>query len=236
MSTGKYSVFIEGESIDLCVPDSRAIRDGWADWFNDVRVTTFLEQGLFPNMIEQQEQFFQTIIERKRFLVMIVEKNGTHPSGVISLSDIDHFKRSCQIALVIGDTDPKVSRNLYGLEAMAHVTEHAFKKFDINRVWARQIYPGLSKWNKRLELLGYRSEAVLEDASILDRQECDIIMISALYKHCAEIMKNRGGKLWPGKEKAIELIRKLPRRGFADLLHEKITSMKAEYFRNIEYL
>ncbi|MBW8725914.1 MAG: hypothetical protein JF625_12270, partial [Inquilinus limosus] len=40
--TPRYSVFIEGETLDLCVPSEQAITDGWADWFNDAKTTRWL--------------------------------------------------------------------------------------------------------------------------------------------------------------------------------------------------
>ena len=62
-----YSVFIEGETIDLCVPSKLAIeRDGWADWFNDLETTRFLGQGVYPNFKEDQYDFYESLRRRER--------------------------------------------------------------------------------------------------------------------------------------------------------------------------
>ena len=63
----KSKIFINGDAIDLYVPTKEYISDGWADWFNDPEVTNFLEQGRFPNLVEQEEEFFESIIRRERF-------------------------------------------------------------------------------------------------------------------------------------------------------------------------
>jgi len=232
---GRYTTFIEGSAINLCVPNRNALDDGWADWFNNTNVTTYLEQGCFPNLREQQEEFFQSLVNNERFALIITPKDEDKAVGIISLSELNYRKRSCQVAMLIGDPTTKSKEMLFGLEAMARVAEHAFLKLGMDRIWAGQSFPGLAKWNKHLEQIGYRSEGVLENAFVKGRIVTDMVMISCQFSTYEMIKKKRKGYFWPGTEKMQELIRTMPKNGFAESLRETISSEKAEYFSKLKY-
>ena len=58
----KYEIFIQGETMDLCVPNEKAVlEDGWGSWFNDPKTTRYIDQGIFPNTTEDQK-----VIMRKK--------------------------------------------------------------------------------------------------------------------------------------------------------------------------
>ena len=66
-----YGVFLSGETVDLCVPTRQAIADGWADWFNNPEITRWLDQGPYPNHVEDQQAFLESIQKRSRFAVPV---------------------------------------------------------------------------------------------------------------------------------------------------------------------
>jgi len=230
-----YQVFISGEAIDLCVPAIKALSDGWADWFNDPETTRFLEQGRFPNLAENQKDFYDSIINKDRFVLMIKPKHGDAVVGTISLSNVDFEKRSCQISMLIGAPSDRSKNEFYALESMARVIEHAFLQLGMDRVWAGQSYPSLAKWNKHLELIGFRSEGILEDAFVKGRLITDTVNISCLYKNYHQIKNVRDGNFWPGTAKIRELIKQMPETGFADILNREIKELQKNYFNNIKY-
>ncbi|WP_343711812.1 GNAT family N-acetyltransferase [Inquilinus sp.] len=229
--TQRYSVFIEGETLDLCVPSEAAITDGWADWFNDAKTTRWLAQGIYPNHIEDQRGFLESIRKRDRFAALICGKGGGPLYGIISLSAIDWVARSAQISLVVGK--PLPGRQLVQLEAMARVTDHAFQRMGLDRVWAGQAHPGLARWNQWLELLGYYTDGIMRRGFVKGRETVsNAVMICCLYEDYAALKARRGGQLWPGNDAMLKLVAALPRQGFAtrlgDFLDRELPLYKAE--------
>ncbi|KGM33473.1 GNAT family N-acetyltransferase [Inquilinus limosus] len=229
--TPRYSVFIEGETIDLCVPSEQAITDGWADWFNDARTTRWLAQGIFPNHVEDQRSFLESLRKRDRFAALVCGKGGGPLYGTISLSSIDWIGRSAQIAMVIGEQLPP--RKLMQLEAMARVTEHAFQRMGLDRIWAGQAYPALARWNQRLELLGYFTDGLMRRGFVKGRETVNnAVVISCLFEDYAALKARRGGHFWPGNDAMLRLVNAMPKQGFAnrvvDFLERELPLYKTE--------
>jgi hypothetical protein len=201
-------VFLPGETIDLCVPQE-ADFDIWSGWFNSQSVTTFLEQGKYPQTRDQQVEFYKNEVSAGRFLCMIKAKDGAL-LGVISLSTINFEKSSAQIALVCPGTSRRAP--LAGLEAMALATQHAFSRFGLNRIWAGQAYPGLKKWTQRLSLIGYSAEGFARDGFVHGLIVTDSVQISILRRDYLRISARRAGTLWPGEQRMRLLISELQKR------------------------
>lgn len=225
--------FLSGETVDLVVPSLAAIEnDNWANWFNDQEVCRFLDHGLYPNFPENQVSFLDSLKRRERFATMILPKGSKNVIGIISLSQISHQKRSAQIAIVIGNKSKNLSQNLCALEAMALVTQHGFQQFGLDRIWAGQTYPGLRKWNKYLEILGFRTEGIQRGGFVKGREVSDLVLIACCWPVYKKLLEERGGYLWPGLTHAKDLIKQLPQRGFAELLDDTIKELEAKYFNS----
>lgn len=209
----KYTAFISGETCDLCIPNEQAIHDGWADWFNDPSITTWLDQGAFPNTAEDQQAFLAGVKRRERLALMVVAKGSGQLCGVISLSTIKP-RVSAQIALVI---PVKIPGKLIALEAMARMTEHAFSAMGLRRVWAGQAYPGLRSWCQRLELLGYRPEGIIREGFTKGNTITNSVYISCLYADYTALVESRG-KFWTGNDEMTKLVAVLPKESAADRL------------------
>jgi RimJ/RimL family protein N-acetyltransferase len=240
-----YSVFIAGETIDLCVPSRLAIeRDGWADWFNDAEITADLDQGTFPVTADEQEDYLASLARcRDRLVLLLCTKPpaaaGQRAIGVISLSRINLVKRSADIAVVLPTRTERPSRGeappLRGLEAMALMTAHGFERLGLERIAAGQVLPGQRAFNHRLGLLGYRAEGFFRRGFAKGRAFKDVVRIACLYDSYRAIAEQRGGRLWPGNETMHRLIRALPKVPYADILAERMAEAEAEYFDGILY-
>jgi RimJ/RimL family protein N-acetyltransferase len=235
-----YSVFIAGETIDLCVPSKLAIeRDGWADWFNDAENTRYLDQGIFPMFEEDQRAFLESLRSHARLALLIRPKGSERAVGTISLSSIKWEARSAQVAIVLDrraqiaalmEHRDKAGGNLHALEALSRITTHGFETMGLDRIWAGQAYPALKKWGIQMELLGYRAEGVLRESSVKGRSVQDGVMMSCLYRHYRRLCDQRGGQLWAGESAMRELRDKLPAKGFADILDALIRDAARQYF------
>ena len=196
------NVFLAGEKIDLCVPEEEDV-DQWASWFNCQKITQYLEQGKYPNTPAQQRLFYTQAVAEGRFLCVIKTKAGIL-LGVISLSEIDHVKATCQVAYVCpqkSDDAPQAP-----LEALAICTQHAFERFGMRRIWAGHSYPGLERWIQKTELLGYKTEGILPHGFIHGKQVNDALRTSITYERYEALVRRRNGNLWPGEAKVIRML------------------------------
>ena len=150
--------FISGENLDLCIPTEEfAEKSNWYTWFNDQNTTKYLDKGLYPNTKNDQKKFLN---ETKNKIVLIIKKKKTDDYiGTVSLSNINHEKKVCDIALVF-DLN-KTYNLLTALESIALLSEHAFEKLGIKRISAGQ-HIKLRNWQKMMELVGYKLEGIHE--------------------------------------------------------------------------
>lgn len=188
--------FISGETIDLHAITEESLPE-WASWFNNPDITRYLPQGLLPNTTEDQRRFLANALEIGRFLAHVRTKKG-RLLGVVSLSEIDHFKRSCQMAAVmpIKDEDAPLATQ----EAICLITEHAFLALDLDRVWAGQIFPGNVRWSQALELIGYATEGIHRTVGRANRASFDTITLAITDAEFQRLTVRRGGRLWPGEQ------------------------------------
>ncbi|WP_233032569.1 GNAT family N-acetyltransferase [Helicobacter kayseriensis] len=185
----KLDVFIEGETIDLCIPTLEfAEKSDWYKWFNHPHTTQFLEHGVFPNTKEKQIAFFKQAIEER--LLFIITNKEHEAIGSTSLMDINYKTRSAGLGVVIGSFFRK--NPLEALEAVARITEHAFVKLGMERIEAGQ-HIKLIPWSHRMSLIGYRLEGIFKNSFIKGIEKADTIRITAHLSDYQKIIASRGG-------------------------------------------
>jgi hypothetical protein len=220
------NVFISGEKINLCVPQEEDF-DTWANWFNDQEITKFLEQGKYPNTVEQQKNFYSSSIEQGRFLTLIKTKDD-QLLGVISLSDINFEKRSCQVAYVC---PVKSSKAVFAaLEALSHCTEHAFRRFGVMQVWAGHAFPGLLSWIQKTEILGYKTDGFIPTGFTHGITVSDAVRTSITKERFSRLADRRGGHLWPGEAITNRMLMALKQsKSLAECVNLSIKNIHAQY-------
>jgi RimJ/RimL family protein N-acetyltransferase len=82
------TALLVGERVKIC-----AVREAdfapWAAWFNSERITSFLDQGEFPNSEADQRQFFANARAAGRFIGMVRSIATDALLGGMSLSEIE---------------------------------------------------------------------------------------------------------------------------------------------------
>ena len=224
----KLAVFISGELIDLSIPTSDfAENSNWYSWFNDRDITKFLEQGVYPNTRDKQLEFLKNI-PSDRIALIIVDKEERN-IGVISLSFINHIKKSCDIALVVSNEGDKRLRPYISLEAMALMTTHAFNMLAIERVNAGQ-HISLAGWQSRLELLGYQLEGLHRNKFKKGCEVSDSMSIAVCKENYDAICKKRNGNLWDGYIEMKRRIKKLPPKTYLNMLQDTYNNERKKYY------
>lgn len=220
------NVFLHGEKIDLCIPVDEDFEQ-WANWFNNQEVTRFLDQGKLPNTTIQQKEFYHREVEAGRFLALIKTKDE-ELLGVISLSEINYDKRHCQVAYVC----PVKSSNapLAPLEALAICTQHAFLRLGMERVWAGHAYPGLLRWIRKTELIGYKTDGIFPNQFRRGLIVSDAVRTSITKDRFLELINRRQGNLWPGEERVQKIIYALKQyESLAEKVNYSIKSLHVEH-------
>ncbi|OGT44935.1 MAG: hypothetical protein A3E82_00685 [Gammaproteobacteria bacterium RIFCSPHIGHO2_12_FULL_38_11] len=225
----QLDVFISGENIDLCVPTREfAEKSDWYSWFNDPKITRYLQQGIFPNNPSMQVDFFEK--QHKERLLLIIS-NKKEYLGVVSLSSIDFFKKSAQVALVVDSAVDVLKAPLISLEAIARITEHGFQIMGLNKISGAQHINLSAGWGRRMELLGFRVEGINRQACVKGHDIADGVWLAMVYDDYLTIKGNRG-KYWDSAEKMEERIRKLPEKGFTDSLRTFMQKEGESYYQN----
>jgi RimJ/RimL family protein N-acetyltransferase len=220
-----YDVFLPGELVDLVVPDERAIQvDRWYDWFNDQELTRNMEQGMLPNTPERQQEFLDALrVSPSRFALMIKPKDEERLVGICSLSKISHAARQADFAMVIARKSASFRSAFFGMEAKCLMTEHAFETVGLERINSYQSV-ALKDWQRWQILFGYKMEGIMRRAFVKGHRRYDVMVSGCLLEDYLELKKLRGGRLWPGYDRMMQLIRSLPRES----LEEKLNRVLAE--------
>jgi len=228
-----FDVFIEGEVVDLCVPSDEAwVLEQWYHWFNDPETTQYLEQGVYPNTIKSQKKYYESIVDSKdRIVLLIKPKKNDYFVGVVSLSFIDFYRRQCFFSMVIGRHDNVPDSIFYAMEAKCRMTEHAFEKLGIERINSGQVVD-LIKWQRWQILFGYQMEGILRKHFRKGNKSLDVITSSCLIEDYLKIKVIRNGSLWPGKSKLFELLKVLPEVSLIDKMKEWLCREREEMWKS----
>jgi len=224
-------VYLKGEIVDLCIPtENYAAESSWYTWFNNPKTTRFLEQGIFPNTASNQISFFKATsgsTERISFIISDKEKY----IGTISLSSINLYKRTADIAMLIGEDSKVKNADLAALEAMAIMSEFGIKKMGLNRIFAGQ-HEKLFKWQRKLELLGYRIDGYKKHGFIKGSEMANSVIISLHPDDVKTISQKRGG-LWDSADKMRVRTQSMPKESFTEKLKHLIVTTGEEYYREV---
>lgn len=229
-----YDVFLAGELVDLVVPNERAIEvDGWHNWFNDQELTRNMEQGMFPNSPEQQRRFLEELRgSRTRIALLIRPKEQRAIAGICSLSNISFVTRQADFAMVVARRTGGFRSAFFGMEAKCLMTEHAFDTVGLERINSYQS-AALKDWQRSQILFGYKMEGILRKAFRKGHRTYDLMVSSCLLEDYLALKELRGGHLWPGQKRIMELIRALPKRSLEEKLQEVLARTVEDHYAGI---
>ena len=226
----KYEVFIKGETVDLVIPNERAIdEDDWHGWFNDPFTTRYLKYGIFPNTKEEQRQRLQKIREDQSALILLgLPKKSERVVGVTHIAGIDWMRRSGHFGLVMGRKYRPVGDIHLSLETKARMVEHAFEVIGLERVWGAQVVEH-EIWQRYQILLGFRPEGVTRKSFRKGQKYFDEVITSCLLEDYQKLKESRNGFYWPGRAKVGEMKRSVPKESLVDQVAGAIQNVVDKY-------
>ncbi|MCK4829583.1 hypothetical protein KA005_78385, partial [bacterium] len=154
--------------------------------------------------------------------------------GIVALSFINLLARSAELTIALGVRDNTTKGRLFALEAWARIAAHGFEVLGLERIYARQAWPGLRKFNQKLELLGFQTEGVIQKGFSKGRTVTDGLIISCIYETYLMLKNVRGGSYWLGEKRMKKLIYELPERSWAEQVDGILRKESQEYFSRLK--
>lgn len=229
-----YDVFLQGEIVDLVIPNELAIgRDGWHSWFNDEKVTRHVDHGVFPNTRESQQVFMNSALSgRERLLLLVVPKDGDQAVGAASLSSINMSGRHATFGMVLSSQSPAtLNRIFYGMEAKALIVQHGFEKMGLNRIYGGQVFE-LEGWQKYQLLFGFKPEGYKKASFTRGHKVFDTIETACLYEDYLRIVDKRGS-YWPGKKMMLKYIKQQKSNDYLERFRDMVVQYAEDEFNAV---
>lgn len=225
-------VYSEGILVDLAIPTvAFAKGEIWYRWLNDSLITKFLaDQGMFPNTAERQEAYFRGLDDTR--VVFVAQTKDGEPRGVVSLSHISWQRRHADLAIILDyRVEPRTSP-LAALEACALLLEHGVDKIGLQRIQGSQ-HKQVSRWQQRLELLGFRLEGIHRLGFVKGATTADSLTAAATADDINLIRELRGGTLFDCPDKMSERLKALPPRSMSEELESFFVNIGNRYYSEI---
>lgn len=135
MNDDMYEHFIEGDRLYLREVRSEDVNGDYYQWMNDPEITRYTESRFYPYSLEQLRAYVASLDgKREAVFLAIIEKSSQRHVGNIKLGNIDWIHRRADIGVIVGAKD--CWGRGYASEAIALISDYAFKKLNLHKVWA----------------------------------------------------------------------------------------------------
>ena len=155
--------FIKTNNLNLKVPSKDNLLQ-WTEWINSSEMRGTVISTRYPNTVNMQWHWIEKELNsKKRILLEICDKLDNSFLGVISLSNIDHNRRSAQISTI--SPLRKSKRNMYCVyEARRAILNYAFYELSLNKVYGGTLYPENKSYMIKNMCLGFEVEGINHDS------------------------------------------------------------------------
>ena len=129
---------------------------------------------------EVDERWFNAYMDRRSSTVRCAVVDCDAPDqilGLVSLTDIDNLNRSCQLHMMIGDSDQRGKG--MGTFAFKEIIRHAFDDLNLNRMEA-YILADNAVSQAVCKKVGFKQEGVLRQYAFKDGEYRDTVIMSIL--------------------------------------------------------
>jgi len=127
-----------GKTIYLRAPSADDVEGNWYQWFSDPEITQYLGDRFWPNTIESQVAFYESIKNTQERLVLCICSLETDEHiGICNLSCIKWIHRHADVALVIGEK--KYRNGPVAIETMSLLLDIAFNRLNMLNLRASHI-------------------------------------------------------------------------------------------------
>lgn len=175
MAETKRQHFIEGTRIFLREVRAEDVNEGYYQWMNDDDVTRYTESRFYPYSKEQLCNYVTALDGRTDSVFLaIVEKSSQQHIGNIKLGNINWIHRRADIGIIIGDK--QYWGKGYGSEAICLLSDYAFQKLNLHKVWAGCYIDNIASI-KAFEKAGFEREGVQKRHVFYAGKYVDVVLM-----------------------------------------------------------
>lgn len=149
-------------------------------WLNDPEISRHLSMVL-PLSMDMEEAWFSGLEKRppeERPLGIEIETEaGWQLIGNVGFQKLDWRVRQAEIGIFIGEKS--LWGRGYGRKAMALMIRHGFDTLNLNRIYLR-VNANNARGIRAYEALGFVHEGRMRQATVLDGQYIDVLLMSVL--------------------------------------------------------
>ena len=177
MKTPDYFFHLEDDFYLRALKESDL--DGrWAQWLNDPEVTRFQGKGIYPNSLEGQRRYYQSVIDSRTDVVLaVVDRSSDRHIGNVGLHQIDYVSRTAILGIVIGEKDAW-GRGI-GARAWRAITAYGFSVLNLHKICATMM-EGNEKSLKCALASGYEVEGRQKKQHFKNGTYLDLIHVGVL--------------------------------------------------------
>lgn len=175
--------FLIGERIYL-----RAIEESdfpnYFDWLNSQETLKYQQHGLYPNSLQNMKAYFDSMTpgsinntyKENFYLAICLKENDLH-IGNISFKVMSAAFRYSELSIMFGNAEHRGQG--YGTEAILLMSDHAFRKVNVNRIQAGMVKENVT-CVKAFEKAGFKHEGVMRELYYCDGKYQDCCIMSKL--------------------------------------------------------
>lgn len=168
---------IKGRRVFLRSLRESDVSGNWWQWFNDARVTKYMNKGREKNTIEKQMEFFCRIqASQSDFVAAICDPENKRHIGTTGIHNIrvEGGKRVGNFGIIIGEKECW-GRGI-GTEAWQLITEYAFDKLGLERIETK-IFPDNAASLKIASKIGFEVVELLRNDVTKDGESKDRFLL-----------------------------------------------------------
>ena len=140
--------------------------------------------------------------------------------------------RQADFAMVVARKSASFKGTFFGMEAKCLMTEHAFETIGLERINSYQSI-ALRDWQRWQILFGYKMEGIQRKAFRKGYRTFDLMLSGCLLEDYLKLKELRGGRLWPGQDKIMSLIRDLPKESLEEKLQRTLARTIEDHYAKI---
>ncbi len=178
----EYRHFIEGKGIYLREVRPEDVNDNYYHWMNDDDITCYTESRFYPYSKEQLHAYVAALdgMADSVFLA-IIEKSSERHIGNIKLGTINWIHRRADIGILIGDKH--CWGKGYASEAIDLLSEYAFSKLNLHKVWAGCYIDNIASI-KAFEKAGFEREGIQKRHVYYAGEYVDVVLLGKFCETC----------------------------------------------------
>ncbi len=168
-------LFISGNRMYLRGLTERDLEGDWYRWFNDVEVTYFQDKGYFPNTLEKQTVYYETIKNSNSDVVLaIIDATTDKHIGNVGLHQISWIHRTAELGIVIGEKE--FWGKGFGKQAWRLITQYGFETLNLHKIYAT-VLTGNQPSLACAFASGYKIEGTQEEQIYKHGRYFDLILV-----------------------------------------------------------